>query len=448
MSSTTFTAFIGLLRDNPVLHKDASLLLRRKLAAAAWLVVAFALLCVAGGSYLDISNDDLRQWGTLDPPGGGMLIVLTGVLLVALTVLVPALASTSIASERESGTLPLLIVSGLTPERLIVGKIGALFTAAAPFLALTLPLFALCGLFLGVDVSDVALAGVAVFVHALTLCCVGVWASAVCDRTRSAVLVSLIAAAVPSIFGAIPVFIALVSVAEDRGDRMLAVGVVGAVTEIVIGLAAVVGAWSALAPRSASRRKPARLLLIAASLGVPVFAAACLLLAGEDQSDVVAGVYFHLTAFVVGVVAIAPVIAGRRPLTPTPLSAALSAVGLGLLGLALASIAWTPRIRDDIDAGDIAALVSVFVAVGGVAAFAGRWFKSPVVGFLLTAGVFITLFAIPGIIDEFVMGDPPLALLNLAYVVDRSSVSPGPTVFFYGVLALVTFLCARGSRRV
>jgi hypothetical protein len=189
-------------------------------------------------------------------------------------------------------------------------------------------------------------------------------------------------------------------------------------------------------------------LLAAACLGVPVLAAIGVLLSGSTLDDDVApGVYLLVTTFVVGVTAFAPIITGRRPHTPTPLTAAVVVVVLGLLGLSIASIAWTPRMRDDIEAGDVAALVSVFVALGGVSAFAGRWFKTPVVAFFSTAAVFIVMWAVPGIIDEFVIGDPPLAFLNLAYVVDRSSVSPLPTVLFYGALAAVTLFCARGQRR-
>ena len=130
------TQVSGVLTDNPVLEKDASLLLRRKLAAAAWVLVAGALFCVAGLAWLDGShNDDARLYGTLDPSGDSMLLVLTGLLLATVSVTMAALAATTITSERERGTLPLLLVSGLTPGRIVGGKIGALLVSAAPFLA-------------------------------------------------------------------------------------------------------------------------------------------------------------------------------------------------------------------------------------------------------------------------------------------------------------------------
>ncbi len=446
MVRRTLSMMATLIVDNPVLIKDASLLLRRRLVAAIWLLVGCGLLLLMGGTYLASAPDNLRLWGTLHVPGGEMLTVLTGVLLAAVTFLLPALASTSLTSERESGTLPLLIASGLSPERLVVGKVAGIFTAAAPFFALTLPLFALCSVVLGVDIGDVALAGVGVVVHALTLCCVGVWASAVCDRTRSAALVAVMAALVPSALGAVPVFVSVVSVADDQ-QRIVVVGVVGLIIELVIGAAAVVGAWSVLAPQRAARAQPGRWLLVATLLGVPVVAAALLLCSGNDNLDVAVGVTLQVSALVVGVVALAPVITGRRLNTPTPARTALLAVIVGAVGLGLSSLGWPERMLESIPVGDVAAFFSVFAAVGGVAAFTGRWLKTPAVAFFLTAGVFIALFAVPAIIDEFVAGDPPLAFLNLAYVVDHANQPPVPTLLFYGALALVTLLCARGARR-
>lgn len=446
---SVLTPVSAVFSDNPILEKDASLLLRRKLAAAAWGLVALGLTGIAGLAWAENSRGDIRMWGSLSPPGGEMLLVVLGFVLAGISVVLAALAATSITSEREQGTLPLLMISGLSPARIIAGKYAALITAAAPFVAIALPLFALCSVFLGVDGNAVALAIAVVFAHALAVAATGVWASAVSQRMRTAALTSLAAAALPCLLGALPVFASLVACIEDQHPEYLVVGVVGIVVELLIAAAALVGAWSVLAPGSALRWPPARLLVVAATLMVPMFGG-LVLGAAQAVSSIKQDTGVCVFALVLGVIAVtqalAPALSGRRRTVP---SAARVSLMVFVLGLAGTGIAWVsiPGVINGPKVEDWLAFFVTWFAGAGIVAFAARWLKNPIVVVVVLAAVLGVLFGIPAVIDEFTYGAPPLAFLNPVYVIDRSDVSVIPTLLFYGAVGLVTFMAAaRGAR--
>ena len=443
------TQVSGVLTDNPVLEKDASLLLRRKLAAAAWVLVAGALFCVAGLAWLDGShNDDARLYGTLDPSGDSMLLVLTGLLLATVSVTMAALAATTITSERERGTLPLLLVSGLTPGRIVGGKIGALLVSAAPFLAVMLPLFALCSVFLGVDVDAVAVAVSGVFAHAFAAAAAGVWASAVCQRMRSAAIVALLAAAVPTLLGAGPIFGGLVACIDDQEHQMLVVSIVGIAIDVLIGIACLVGAWSALSPKSTERWRSARWLLAGALWGIPLLGTGLLLALAattelkQDTAAIVFALSFGLALFTQ---VVATAVTGRRPSTPGPLKTSLLVYVAACVGLGGLWLVMPEHVQNDPDL-DAFACIAVLCFFGSMlSAFCSRWLKHPVAVVVVVGAVCGFLLAVPGIFDEFTYGSPPMSFLNPAYALHNDA-STLMLCFFYGVVAIALAVGARGRR--
>lgn len=128
-----------------------------------------------------------------------------GLAELALLV-VPLLTMSSIAGERGNGTLPLLLASGLSPARIVLGKYVAVLgwlmlwlalvltmplslahgttldwgklAAATLGLALTLALLAAIGLACSAFASHPAIAATASLVITLTLCCVNLGAQA------------------------------------------------------------------------------------------------------------------------------------------------------------------------------------------------------------------------------------------------------------------------------
>jgi ABC-2 type transport system permease protein len=82
--------------------------------------------------------------GAAAAPGAGDLIALPLLRAIAslLLLIVPLLGMRAIAGERQSGTLPLLMASGLSDARIVLGKFLALlvFFAVLIALALAMPL--------------------------------------------------------------------------------------------------------------------------------------------------------------------------------------------------------------------------------------------------------------------------------------------------------------------
>lgn len=125
----------------------------------------------------------------------GVLFLAPGTALLAMVA-----ASTSITGERETGSLLLLHASRLGPLDVVIGKIQGLWRFLWP--AIVLPLVP--GLaFLGIDNRAVVLTALATAVLLLTGTALGVFFSAMCRRSMTAIGGSL--AAVVVWVGAIPI---------------------------------------------------------------------------------------------------------------------------------------------------------------------------------------------------------------------------------------------------
>lgn len=185
----------------------------RRLAAQpfAWILAAVVLalmswqFLLALQAYLEISP---RLGGLKDAPGVTDLVAvpLLHSLANVLAFVVPLLTMRMIAGERRAGTLPLLLASGLSPTRIVLGKYLAVLgwlalwlalalamplslahgttldwgklAAAALGLALLLALLAAIGLACSTFASHPAIAATASLVITLTLCCVNLGAQA------------------------------------------------------------------------------------------------------------------------------------------------------------------------------------------------------------------------------------------------------------------------------
>lgn len=119
--------------------------------------------------------------------GRTMFEMVSLLLLSAMLLVVPGVASLSIVGERERLTLPLLQVSQLKPSQIVLGKLGSslayqllLLVAAAPIMLVPL-------LFGGVDATDVLIALAAIGMTSVLVGSLSVWISARAKSTRGAV---------------------------------------------------------------------------------------------------------------------------------------------------------------------------------------------------------------------------------------------------------------------
>ena len=416
--STLLASLSDVVIDNPIVAKDASLVLRRRRTIAVWAFAAVALLLVSAFVVLENAGS-LRWYGTLNPIGDDLLMAITGIALAAVIVLVPAFSSSSIAGEREQGTLPLLLVTGLSPLRIVVGKLVAVLVVAAPFVALALPPLGYAAVLLGVELVDVGLAAAGIVATTVAAASVGVYVSAITTRARAAAPGALLAAAIPGVLCAVPAFVAVVAVNEgDALLRQIAVG--GLVMAAAITVTAVYGAWSALAPRVVPRFAHATKLFAALVILLP--ACAHLLIRTTHDDDIHGGLIVPLVVSLAGAVLayVSTSACDRRAPSPTLLVPA--AVLLALLGVGFAALpAIEPPLFDrpkELWETTIGALH--VLAAASLTALAARLRPMPVLAAIVGVGAVFALLFVPVAMHELGLGRSSTRFLNFAMVSDSS----------------------------
>jgi ABC-type transport system involved in multi-copper enzyme maturation permease subunit len=172
---------------NPILIrelKQAARLTRTPFILMTLTAMAALLLCSIGG-LASLS---------LDPARTGVAIFHTFFSLAyfVVTLAGPALASNSIASERDGRTWEALLLTGLSPGIVARGKFLAAFTNIAMYIVMLAPVGALPFLFGGVSAIEIVLAFVWLFLLASLSVAFGLALSSKMDSSRSAIVVTLL----------------------------------------------------------------------------------------------------------------------------------------------------------------------------------------------------------------------------------------------------------------
>jgi ABC-2 type transport system permease protein len=131
--------------------------------------------------------------GAAAAPGVGDLVALPLLRAIAslLLLIVPLLGMRAIAGERQSGTLPLLLASGLSDARIVLGKFLALlaFFAVLIVLALAMPLSLEFGTTL--DLGRLCAAGLGLVLFGATLTTLALCVSSYAQQPTVAAIVAL-----------------------------------------------------------------------------------------------------------------------------------------------------------------------------------------------------------------------------------------------------------------
>ena len=109
-------------------------------------------------------------------------------LLLASSMVAPAIASASIQGEREAGTLDLLLASGMRPTSLVLGKLAGSVVFIILLLATALPVFASAWLFGGVGFEEAAPALLVVVAAVMLFSALGVFFSTFVNSSLAAAL--------------------------------------------------------------------------------------------------------------------------------------------------------------------------------------------------------------------------------------------------------------------
>jgi hypothetical protein len=134
-------------RLNPILLKEVRQALRGRVFGVLFPTTVLAAVAVAGLEIVERHPDPLRAPEVFLP--------VYAVLCVAALVLVPFGAFQSMASELDEGTHDLLVLSRLTPARIVCGKLLTSAVEAGLYFSAFLPVLLFAFLLPGVDVRDI-----------------------------------------------------------------------------------------------------------------------------------------------------------------------------------------------------------------------------------------------------------------------------------------------------
>ncbi len=112
--------------------------------------------------------------------------------LALIILLVPALTSPSITSERENNSYSLLFTSLLTPGQILRGKLMSSITMILLVIVVSMPVSALCALSGGIGMALLIRAFSVILMAALTYGVMGLAVSAVCRSTFTALIVTYV----------------------------------------------------------------------------------------------------------------------------------------------------------------------------------------------------------------------------------------------------------------
>jgi ABC-type transport system involved in multi-copper enzyme maturation permease subunit len=201
------------LRSNPVTLKELRGRMRGRRAfivLTAYLLVISFVIGITYFLYVNSLNSS-PGYNTTSRQLIGKLIfgVVTGMQLVGLTFIVPALTSGAISAEREHQTYDLLRVTLLPARGIVGGKLVSALVFVFLLLFAALPLECIAFLFGGVAPEEVALSVLLLVVISISFCAVGLFFSSIFKSTLASTVLSY-AVPILTIFG-LPLLLLILS---------------------------------------------------------------------------------------------------------------------------------------------------------------------------------------------------------------------------------------------
>lgn len=287
-------------RLNPVLLKEV----RQSLRGRVFAFVFPATVAVGVALAITVLVDGGPRMMSGATPSLGPLVfmpVIT-VLGVALLGLVPFSAFQSMAGEWDEATHDLLVLSHLSPARIVFGKLLTAAVEAALYVCAFLPMLLFTFLLSGVDVRDILFLTGLLYVTSLAMCCV---AMSLAGLSRLRFWRVILLAALAGIG-----FLALIGgyeltqqfVVRGRGLGSASADVFWALSTVVLGVGALAFAFAAtrIAHGEDDRSGPVRATLTAVLVAVLVVAHS--MSGGRDEVGVVSAAGVATAIFAIGFV--------------------------------------------------------------------------------------------------------------------------------------------------
>ncbi|MEO7110731.1 MAG: ABC transporter permease [Polyangiaceae bacterium] len=172
-----------------------------RLGRTPWILFSITLsisliMCAVGGLFAS---------GDTSPATIGQYLFQTffSIAYFVVTIVGPAIAANSIASEREGRTWEAVLLTGLTPKEIARGKFMAAYTSIGLYIVVLAPVGALSFLFGGVTAGEVVSAFAFLFLLAALTVAFGLAVSSLMASLRGAIVLTLILAIIigPFLYG-------------------------------------------------------------------------------------------------------------------------------------------------------------------------------------------------------------------------------------------------------
>ena len=170
------------MRVNPVLRNESKIAVR-SIKFTLMIFAYIAALSIAVMIYYTSLNSRIFSSG-LDLESSVIFYVVMAIGQALL--LVPALSSTAICSEREKQTLDILLSSKLTPLQIILGKVSASSLRVIVLIISTMPLYAIGALIGGVKLTNILWLVVFFIINTIFVSSIGVFVSTYVKTSKAA----------------------------------------------------------------------------------------------------------------------------------------------------------------------------------------------------------------------------------------------------------------------
>ena len=163
-------------RFNPIFIKEIRQAIRGRSFRASF-NLTLGIAAIVSTSFLVNLNDDNRSGYVDSNSGSQFFFSLYLVFLFCSTLVVPVQSHRSMSSERDERTLDALLISGLSPSQIILGKWLGSATTLLIFLVAMLPFFATAATLYGLDLLSALMITLLACSASMTLSLIGILAS-------------------------------------------------------------------------------------------------------------------------------------------------------------------------------------------------------------------------------------------------------------------------------
>lgn len=248
-------------RLNPMLVKEVRQALNGRLFRVGYLLALTAAFCIAMVMLMSGGR----------PNGAALALAMFGCMGVSIFAFVPLSAFMSMGGEWDENTYDLLVLSNLTPRRIVWGKLGAAFVQTLVSFSAFLPFFVFAFLLRGVNLPSLLLllGGALVVSPAAALVAIGLSSLTTNRFLRIVLLVVLVAGLFMLVGGSIGLgseFLAIGFSSMSLLQQCAIIGVLASVA-LVIGWISAETACTRLAHPEENRSTGLRITLLLAVLG-------------------------------------------------------------------------------------------------------------------------------------------------------------------------------------